>query len=515
MAAELVVRPVPHRRGPAPGPGAGAGPEEASMRLSELLVRADPDRSPSLAGDPVVRGIRNDSRAVRPGDLFVALRGLAADGADYVGDALRRGAVAVFSERRLSLPPSIPLVVDPRGRRAVARLAAAFHREPATRLRCVGVTGTNGKTTTTWIVRRLLEASGVRTALVGTIGHDVGDAEERATRTTPDAVELQELLARAVENGHEAAAMEVSSHALTQDRVHGIPFDAAVFTNLTRDHLDYHGTMEEYAAAKGRLFAGLRRGAVAVLNADDPASARYAKATPARVVRYGLRAADADVTARDVAAGTSGSFFRLVWPDGELAIETPLVGLYNVANALAAAATARALGCSDHAIREGLRALPPVPGRLERVDAGQPFLVVVDYAHTPDALANVLRALRPIARRRVLALFGCGGDRDRGKRPEMARAAGEGADFVVVTSDNPRTEDPSRILADVVPGLPAGCDHRVVEDRREAIAEILRRAEPGDVVLLAGKGHETYQILRDATIPFDDRRVAWELLTEE
>jgi UDP-N-acetylmuramoyl-L-alanyl-D-glutamate--2,6-diaminopimelate ligase len=512
MAAELIVRPVRRRERSS---DAWHDQERIAMRLSELLRRADPERAIALSGDPVIGGIRVDSRAVRPGDLFVALRGLTVDGADYVGDALRRGAVAVFSERRLSIPPAVPQVVDPRGRRAVARIAAAFHGEPATRLRCIGVTGTNGKTTTTWIIRRLLEAHRLRTALVGTIGHEVGDAAPTESRTTPDAVELQALLARAVENGHEVAAMEVSSHALTQDRVTGVPFDAAVFTNLTRDHLDYHGTMEEYAAAKGRLFAGLRPGAVAVLNADDPVSERYAAATRARVVRYGLESADAEVTARDLTAATSGSFFRLVWPDGEIAIETPLVGRYNVANALAAAATARALGCSDEAIRTGLRDLPPVPGRLERIDAGQPFLVVVDYAHTPDALANVLRALREVARRRVLTLFGCGGDRDRGKRPEMARAAGEASDVVVVTSDNPRTEDPDRIIAEIVPGLPAGCDHRVVLDRREAIAEVLRMAEPDDVVLIAGKGHETYQILRDATIPFDDRRVARDVLQNE
>jgi UDP-N-acetylmuramoyl-L-alanyl-D-glutamate--2,6-diaminopimelate ligase len=414
--------------------------------------------------------------------------------------------VAVLAERRISIAPDIPQIVDPRARSAAARFAAALHGFPATRLRLIGVTGTNGKTTTAWMLREILRRASVPTGMIGTIAHWIGDREVSSEATTPDAVTLQPLLAEMIEAGVDTVVMEVSSHALMQDRVHGLSFDAAVFTNLSREHLDYHGTMEEYADAKGRLFEGLRPGSVAILNADDPVSDRYASRTRGRVVRYGL-GDGASPRAEDLRATARGTEYRIVWPDGETHVRNTLVGRFNVANGLAAAAAARAVGCSPDDVRAGLEGLSPVPGRLESVDLGQDFHVVVDYAHSPDALECVLGAVREIATRRVITVFGCGGDRDRGKRPEMAKAAGEGSDLVVVTSDNPRTEDPDAIIADILPGLPEGCDHRVIPDRAEAIEKALDLADEDDVVVIAGKGHETYQILKDVTVPFDDRQV--------
>jgi UDP-N-acetylmuramoyl-L-alanyl-D-glutamate--2,6-diaminopimelate ligase len=510
MRTDLSLYPSMLARGRIPIRAEGRS-ESPVTRFSDLIRTAFPGRAANLSADPVITGIELDSRRVQPGNLFVALRGIKDDGAAYAADAVRRGAVAILAERRVSLPPSLPQLVDPRARTAAARLAAALHGFPADALRLVGITGTNGKTTTAWMLREILRRADVPTGMIGTIAHWIGDRRVTSRATTPDAVTLQPLLAEMVEAGMDTVVMEVSSHALTQDRVHGVSFDTGVFTNLSREHLDYHGTMDEYADAKGRLFEGLGRGAVAVLNADDPLSARYAGRTRARVVSYGLENA-ADVKAGDLRTTPHGTSYRICGFEADADVANALLGRFNVVNGLAAAVAARSLGCDTEAIRAGLTGLEPVPGRLERVEGGQDFHVVIDYAHTPDALEKVLGAVREFAQRRVITVFGCGGDRDRGKRPEMGQAAGEASDLVIVTSDNPRSENPEAIIADILPGLPGNCEHRVIPDRAEALETALEMAGPEDVVLVAGKGHETYQILKDVTVPFDDHQVVENIL---
>ncbi len=459
-------------------------------------------------------GIADDSRRLTAGGLFVAVRGSADDGHRYLGAAAAGGAAAALVER--AGETSLPAIVVRDGRRAAAVAAAAYYGEPAARLTLVGVTGTNGKTTTVAMLRHLLDRPDAPAASVGTLGVLVGSAGEAFGRagglTTPGPVELQRVLRALADVGVRAVAMEVSSHALEQRRVEGVRFAAAVFTNLTRDHLDYHGTMASYFAAKARLVGALADDGVAVVNADD----RAWDALPAapRTVRWGIAAdpAEADARGLDVAAvavraGGATTRFGLRAGGREVAAAVPLVGVYNVANALGAAAAVVALGMPPDAAAARLATLPQVPGRLELLHARPP--VLRDYAHTPDSLERALAAVRPFARGRVVVVFGAGGDRDRGKRPEMARAAEAGADVVIITSDNPRTEDPELILDDVEAGLSR--PHERVEDRRAAIARALEVAGPDDLVLLAGKGHETYQIRGAETLPFDEAAIVREL----
>lgn len=457
-----------------------------------------------------VEGIADDSRRVRRGGLFVAVRGAHDDGHRYLAAAEAAGAAAALVEDAAST--KLPALVVRDGRRAAAVAAAAYYGEPAAALKLVGVTGTNGKTTTVAILRHLLDAPGARGASVGTLGVLVGSRGEALAGggglTTPGPVELQRVLRALADAGVRSVAMEVSSHALEQRRVEGVRFAAAVFTNLTRDHLDYHGTMAAYFAAKARLVDALAPDGVALVNADDRA---WEALPPApRVMRWGAAAdADAarsrrlDVAAVGVRAAAGGTEFALVAGGERVPARIPLVGDYNVANALGAAAAAIALGMAPGAAAERLATLPQVPGRLELLHARP--AVLRDYAHTPDSLARALAAVRPFARGRVLVVFGAGGDRDRGKRPEMARAAEAGSDLVILTSDNPRTEDPERILDEVAAGLAR--PHERVEDRGAAIARALELAGPDDVVLLAGKGHETYQIRGTETFPFDEAEI--------
>jgi UDP-N-acetylmuramoyl-L-alanyl-D-glutamate--2,6-diaminopimelate ligase len=483
-------------------------------RLCEPLVEGPGGvavRSPEV----VVTGITGDSRTVSPGDLFVASRGTRADGASFVGDALARGAVAVASDRVLDLPEGVGAVHVEQLPAARALLADRFFGHPSGRLTVVGVTGTNGKTTTCSMLRSMLTMDGRSNGVIGTLGAWVGERHVPLANTTPDAIELQRLLASMVDENLSTVVMEVSSHALSQHRVDCVDFDLAVFTNLSQDHLDYHGSMEAYAAAKGRLFAGLLPDATAVLNADDPVSATYADRTLARVLTYGMDT-DADVRADVRRLDAQGTGFQLVCNGGakRLDLEMRQVGRHNVANALAAASAGHVLGLPSAALQGGLVALSAVPGRLEPVDCGQDFRLLVDYAHTPDALEQVLTLLRPLTAGRLHVVFGCGGDRDRTKRPLMGAAAGRLADVVYVTSDNPRSEEPSAILDDVLAGVPEDvrADAVTLVDRREAIAAACGSARGGDVVLVAGKGHETTQTIGDQVLPFDDREVAREVL---
>lgn len=476
----------------------------------------------SQSGNAVVTGIDHDSRRVGKGTLFLAMRGETSDGNRYIDAAIETGAVAVVTDSALEKPRAgVAWAHVPHGRRALARLSANFYKHPAEKLAITGVSGTNGKSTTTFLLESILSAAQRKSALIGTIEYHVAGKLLPAPHTTPEALELNQMLAEAIGNGATEAMMEVSSHALAQQRVFGIPFDVAVFTNLTRDHLDYHKTMEEYFASKRILFegCGTEPPRVAVLNVDDEygcALAKISKSRGSKVLTYGLL--KADFRADKVQITSRGTRFDLLIPDSTIPLWSPLIGRVNVYNILAAAVAAYARNCDEQAIVNGVAQLARVPGRFERVDCGQPFSVVVDYAHTDDALKNLTALAREFVSQsgsggRVITLFGCGGDRDRAKRPLMGEAAGRGSDFVVLTSDNPRSEDPRTIINDAVVGLQrTGAKYTIDPDRRAAIALAISHANPGDIVLLAGKGHEKMQVTREGSIPFDDVEVAREML---
>jgi len=473
-------------------------------------------------GDVTVTGVQADHRLIEPGNVFVCIPGSVHDGHRFAAEAVAKGAGAVVAEKELPFLP-VPQLIVRDTREAVGWLAAHFHGYPSRDMKLIGVTGTNGKTTVTRLIDRIFADAGFKTGVMGTIGVRYGDVKLPAERTTQEAPDLQRTLRWMADAGVEVCAMEVSSHALELGRVKGCRFRTAVFTNLTQDHLDYHQTMERYRAAKGLLFARLssdgpgRERQFAVLNADDGASAEYARLTGAQVVTYGVGRA-ADVTARDIDVSPKGTAFTLVTPFGAGRVNMKLIGGFNVHNALAAAAAALVEGIGLDAVIRSLEAAEPVEGRMERVDAGQEFLVLVDYAHTPDGLENALRSISRFAEGNIITVFGCGGDRDRAKRPVMGRIAAEYSDLVFVTSDNPRSEEPMAIIREIMEGIRESgfpedrCE--AVEDRREAIRRAVAAAGKGDVVLIAGKGHETYQILKNGTIDFDDRQVAREAIRE-
>src|SRR5687768_8552490 len=475
------------------------------------------DSSISLAGLPnaEINGVREDSRQVTPGDLFVARGGTKTDGAKYVADAKERGAVAVVCEAKIPNSP-LPCIVVKDAGAAASVLANLFQSSPSAMMRVFGVTGTNGKTTTTYLIRHLLGKVGQRCGMIGTVEIDDGRTRREASMTTPAACDIAELLATMRDRGCRACAIEVSSHALDQGRVAGVTLAGAAFTNLTGDHLDYHKTMDAYAAAKARMFESLGHSAVAVVNADDKWAPRMVQDCHGRVIRFGF-GKTADYRAKDPAYSPTGTRFLLMTPDGRAEVQMQLIGRHNIQNALAAAALAgEVFGLSVQQIAAGLRDAQGAPGRLQAVRAGQPFAVLVDYAHTDDALENVLSALRPLTRGKLRVLFGCGGDRDRTKRPRMARTAEKLADAVYVTSDNPRTEDPGAILDEILTGLTPGTRAAAVvePDRKGAIRRILADAGPEDVVLIAGKGHENYQIVGDEKRHFDDVEEASRFLKE-
>lgn len=487
------------------------------MRLAEVLAGAPiSDELPAPLAAADVAGLEYDSRRIRNGFLFFAFPGQRFDGRNFAGEALARGALAVVAEGPAPEGFPGPWIRVEHGRRALAVAALNFYGHPDQRLVLVGVTGTNGKTTTTWLLDSMLRAAGLRTALLGTIEHRIGERAQPAVNTTPESLDLVRWMYELLVEGGSHVTMEVSSHALALARVYGLAFHVAVFTNLSQDHLDFHGTMEEYFAAKQRLFegAGGPPPRFAVLNADDAWAARIPLAEGTRAIRFGL-AEGADVRATGIVADFEGLRFRIEDGRGVHEVVSPLPGRMNVYNILAAWAAGLACDLPVEAMLAGVRACRRVPGRFEKVEAGQPFLVVVDYAHTDAALRNVIAAARELNPRRVLTLFGCGGDRDRAKRPLMGEAAGSLSDFVVLTSDNPRSEDPLAIIEEALAGLRGQrAAWRVEPDRARAIRLILAEAGPGDIVIIAGKGHETYQVLRDRVIPFDDREVARAALRE-
>ncbi|MGH7498246.1 MAG: UDP-N-acetylmuramoyl-L-alanyl-D-glutamate--2,6-diaminopimelate ligase [Gemmatimonadales bacterium] len=467
-----------------------------ALRREDLLVSA-PENLPPLSGVGV------DSRAVQPGTLYVAVRGSQADGHRFIPDAVRRGAAAVVVEQSGSA--GVPEIVVRDGRRAALALGAAWYDYPARHLILLGVTGTNGKTTTAGLLRHLFNQAGTA-ASIGTLGAFDGDGQPidsaAGTLTTPGPVDLQATLAELLKRGTTHVAMEASSHSLDQGRLDGLTFAAGIFTNLTRDHLDYHGTMESYLAAKLRLSAQLASSGLEVVNLDDDAWLALPRRSPR--ITFGLHPA-ADVRASGVILDAAGSRFELSGRFGIAEASLPLLGDFNVANALAAAACALGMGRPLGEVVARLGAVPQVPGRMEKISE-VPCVVLRDYAHTPDALERALATLRPLTRGRLIVVFGCGGDRDRGKRPIMGRIAAEGADLAVVTSDNPRTEDPGAIIDDVEQGMGV-VPHRRVVDRLAAIHAALQEARPGDTLILAGKGHETYQVVGTEKVPFDEREI--------
>lgn len=492
-----------------------------SMNFVDLLRGADVI-APS--GNPAILGLEYDSRRIKPGYVFLAMQGKSSDGNKFINAAIASGAVAVVTDSLTEKQrDGIAWAQVKHGRIALAQVSRNFYGAPTEHLGLVGITGTDGKSTTAFIVEAILTAAGRKSALIGTIEYHVAGKILPAPHTTPESLDLNRLLAEAVSQAATEAVMEVSSHALAQQRVFGIPFDVAVFTNLTHDHLDYHGNMDEYFASKQILFRGCGANPprVAVLNIDDQNTQQLveiSKKAGSKIFSYGLDRGDFQTEKLEIAS--AGIKFDLVTPDGIIPISSPLIGKVNVYNILAASAAAQARGCNAEAIAKGVAHLARVPGRFERVDCQQPFTVVVDYAHTDDALRNLTGLARDLVRQggqhsQVITVFGCGGDRDRAKRPLMGEAAGGGSDFVILTSDNPRNEDPLAIMNDAVVGLQrSGARYKMEPDRSAAIRFAIKKAAPGDIVLIAGKGHEKVQVTRAGSSPFDDVEVARKTLRE-
>jgi UDP-N-acetylmuramoyl-L-alanyl-D-glutamate--2,6-diaminopimelate ligase len=487
-----------------------------TMQLKKLLH----DVSTIQVEGPLERevtGITYDSRRVTPGMVFVAIFGQKVDGHQFINTAIDRGASAIICERNGFSSLRATKIKVPDSREALAHVAAAFYQRPADSLKIIGVTGTNGKTTVAFMVKQILDAAGVNAGLIGTVRYEIGERVIPAHRTTPEALEIHQMLSQMIRAGCKACVMEVSSHALEQKRVVGLDFDAAVFTNLTQDHLDFHGTMEAYYQAKKKLFTGLSREqkkGAAIINIDDAFGKRmHGELGRDLVLGYGTGPGEG-LRATNVHLGKTCCRFNVQAPGVDFRCELPLIGRHNIYNALAAAGAALALEVDPVIIQEALECMEPVPGRLESISVGQPFGVFVDYAHTDDALRNVLTTLREITPGRLLVAFGCGGSRDTGKRAKMGKVAAELANYTIITSDNPRKEDPEAIAAQIEAGYrdQRADGYRLELDRRSAIEEIIRMARFGDNVLIAGKGHETYQEFEDTVVPFDDRIYARETL---
>jgi UDP-N-acetylmuramoyl-L-alanyl-D-glutamate--2,6-diaminopimelate ligase len=486
------------------------------MQLSDLIQRLS---AKSIQGpvDREITGVRYDSRRVNSGHLFVAVRGDAFDGHSFIEQAIEKGAVAVVGEHG-ALSQRATTIVVPDSRAALAQLAATFFGDPSRKLKMIGVTGTNGKSTTTFLIKHLLERANQSTGLIGTVQYEIGERRLPASRTTPESLDLQELLSQCVEAGCRNVAIEVSSHALSQGRSNEIEFDVGVFTNLTRDHLDFHAGMKEYFEAKARLFESLRQSrkkdGKAVINIDDPygqqLAGRFGRDLP--IITYGM-GVRADFRASDFKVEMSGTSYRLDAKDKSYLVRLPLIGRFNIYNSLAALAAARAVGLDVRSAISALAKAPQIPGRLEAVPAKRKFQVFVDYAHTDDALLNVVKTCRDLNPNRLILVFGCGGNRDQTKRPLMGAVADQYADYSFITSDNPRKEDPEAILRDIENGF-THKNYTKIVDRREAIARAIAMAQPRDIVLIAGKGHEKYQEFSDHTVPFDDVEIAGRVLEE-
>jgi UDP-N-acetylmuramoyl-L-alanyl-D-glutamate--2,6-diaminopimelate ligase len=498
------------------------------MKLGEILAGVQVSKMfeatyghAAITHEVHVNQLQYDSRKIQRGDCFVALRGTGTDGHRFLESAIASGASVVVLEQDAALSDyyflhsGVVKVVVPDSRKALAVMSANYYNHPAQRLTMVGVTGTNGKTTTTHLIKAILEAAGQRVGLLGTIEYCVGDNVIPASHTTPESLELNELLAQMSTSGCQSVSMEVSSHALHQSRVYGLEFDVAVFTNLTQDHLDYHGSMEEYFKAKKLLFDNLHDEAVAVTNADDTWGMKIAASSPARTFSYGV-GEHADIRATDIRLSIEGTSCSLWFKNQQTTVTTPLVGRFNVYNVLAAYSTGLALGQTPDTLVSGIRSVKSVRGRFERIASPQGWTVIIDYAHTPDALEKCLRTIHDVlpreGRGRIITVFGAGGDRDKTKRPLMGGVAGQWSDIIIVTSDNPRTENPQGIIDDIVSGIPRGARVTSEVDRRTAIQTALQQARSGDVVLVAGKGHEDYQVIGREKVHFSDREIVEEFI---
>ena len=478
--------------------------------LAEIIKEVEVQAS---SGDSqvMVSGMSMDSRRVQPGDLYACVPGFKVDGHDFAANAIASGAVALVVDH--FLPLDVPQVKVSNVRQAIGPLAATMYDHPSAQLELVGVTGTNGKTTITYLIEKIGTKHGKKVGLIGTLGARINGREIPGERTTPEAIEVQKLLGDMVKEGISLAVMEVSSHAMDLGRVSGCEFDAGIFTNLTQDHLDYHKTMKEYLDAKSRLFSSLvgkKQPKISILNGDDASFNMLNQVSAAPVVSYGIDK-DVDYRAENVEVTSEGVRFVVRFRQGVQEIQYSTPGIFSVYNSLAAFAWGVERGYNPESVAEALAEIPGVPGRFESIRLGQPFQVIVDYAHTPDGLENVVRTARSFTKGRLITVFGCGGDRDKGKRPIMGEAASVGSDFLIVTSDNPRTEDPDQIIKEVLTGV-SGVEHVALRDRREAIWSACRMAKTGDTILIAGKGHETYQIFGTEIHPFDDREVAREAL---
>lgn len=466
-----------------------------------------------VKGNPTIHSIEMDSRKVTQGSLFICMQGFTVDGHDFAKEAVQNGAVALIVERPVNV--DVPTIQVKDSQRAMAILADVFYQSPTNKLHLIGITGTNGKTTTTYLIDKIFEDAGRKTGRIGTINTKINGVEHEVANTTPESLALQKMFYEMVLGGTGTAIMEVSSHALHLGRVRGCDFDIALFTNLSQDHLDYHETMDAYKQAKGILFSQLgntyskNRKKYAILNHDDPASAYYRTITAAEVITYGIEK-DANISAQQITLSSSGTSFMLCTPFGNEKITMKLMGMFSVYNALAACAACLVSGLSLAEIKSSLEQVEGVPGRFELIDEGQDFTVLVDYAHTPDSLLNVLKTIKEFANKKVFVVVGCGGDRDKLKRPLMGKISVQHADEAIFTSDNPRSEDPNDIIRDMTRHLQG--NFKTIVDRKAAIEYAIEQAEPGDVILIAGKGHETEQIIGKQTYPFDDRAVAREAI---
>lgn len=459
-----------------------------------------------------VYGITHDSRKVKKGYAFVAIKGHKVDGHDFVANAIEKGAVALIVEKKIELAPRIPQIMVIDTRFALAVMSNRFYGEPSSRMTVIGITGTNGKTTTSYFTKSIIEASGNEAGLIGTIQYQIGRRVIPAQETTPESVELHSYFAEMLRSGIRYAVIEVSSHALSQYRVEGVCFRSAIFTNLSVEHLDYHANIRNYRTEKLKLVKGLNSDSFAILNADDNASKHFAECTKAQVVWYGIKKKNADVAAEILQTGVNTTRILLNSPWGKIRIDLNLIGKHNVYNALAAAANGLALGFTLDVVKTGIESLKAVPGRLERIDCGKDYTVYVDFAHTHQALQIVLRTLRAVTKGRIILVFGCGGDRDRKKRSKMGHIAEKYSDLFWITSDNPRSEDPIAIISEIQKGVKKEACFRVQADRKTAIQEAISEAKKGDVVIIAGKGHEQNQIAKGVTISFDDREVTRQIL---
>ncbi|MDP3730488.1 MAG: UDP-N-acetylmuramoyl-L-alanyl-D-glutamate--2,6-diaminopimelate ligase [Candidatus Omnitrophota bacterium] len=484
------------------------------MKLDRILEGVE-FKPGSGTSDVEVDGLTCSSSGVRSGDMFVAFRGYTQNGYKYISEAIANGAAVILAEEDFNAGSSVKKIVVKDTRIAIPIIAANYYGHPSERLKVIGVTGTNGKTTITYIIENILKAAGEGAGVIGTINYRLKGKVLPAKNTTPGSLELQSMLAEMVRDGLRYAVMEVSSHSLDQRRVEGVSFDAAIFTNITSEHLDYHKTLEEYFKAKTKIFDRLKEDGFAILNKDDLRVASLRSSIKRKVISYGIKE-DALIMAEDIKLSLEGSGFVITTPEGALKINAKLIGMHNVSNILAAVAAAFALNIDLEAIKNGVEALTSVPGRLEPIDARQPYKIFVDYAHTEDALNKILILLKGVAKNKIITVFGCGGDRDKTKRPLMGRAACKFSDHVIITSDNPRFEDPVEIIGQIEDGVKWGySNYDIVPDRGDALKKALDIASKGDIVVIAGKGHENYQIIKDKVLPFNDREVVLDILRKK